>query len=125
MIDKKDFRLLYELEQDSRQSLSQIAKSLKTSQQVISYRLQQLEAQEIISEFYTIIDFAKLGYSSYRTMIKLVSISAESYKKLIEYFKSHPNVLLLVECGNRWDLIVNILSKNPVQYNKFMLEIRN
>ncbi len=124
-LDKKDFKLLYELEQDSRQPLSQIAKKLKTSQQVISYRLQQLQKNEIVTEFYTLINFAKLGYSSYRTMIRLGNVTDESYSKLIDFLKNHSNILWLVECGGRWDLIVNILSSNPVQYNKFLLEIRN
>jgi len=124
-LDKKDFKLLYELEQDSRQPLTQIAKKLKTSQQVISYRLQQLQKNEIVTEFYTLINFAKLGYSSYRTMIRLGNVTDESYSKLIDFLKNHSNILWLVECGGRWDLIINILSSNPVQYNKFLLEIRN
>jgi len=125
MLDKKDIKLLYELEQDVRQTLSQIAKKLKTSQQVVSYRLQQLEKGKVITEYYTIIDIAKLGYSSYRTMFRIGNITKETYSKLINFFEKHPNVLWLVECGGRWDLIVNILAKNPVQYNQFLLEIRN
>ncbi|MCD4666525.1 Lrp/AsnC family transcriptional regulator [archaeon] len=124
-LDKKDLKLLYELEQDSRQSLSQIARKLKTSQQVISYRLQQFQKNKIITEFYTIINFAKLNYSSYRTMIRLGNATKEAYSELISFLKNHPNVLWFVECGGRWDLIVNILSRNPIQYNKFLLEIRN
>ena len=38
-IDLLDKKILYELDQNSRQSLSQIAKKTKISQQVISYRL--------------------------------------------------------------------------------------
>lgn len=124
-MDKKELKLLYELEQDARQTLSQIAKKLKTSQQVISYRLQQLEKKKIVGGFYTIIDFAKLGYSSHRTMFRLGNVTDENYKKLIEYFQNHTNVLWLVECGGKWDLIANILARNPPQYNKFLLEIRN
>mgnify|MGYP001563338702 CR=1 FL=1 len=124
-LDKRDLKLLYELEQDSRQTLSQIAKKLKTSQQVISYRLNQLLKNKVITEFYTIINFGKLGYSSYRTMFTLSNITDKSKNNLIQYFKNHPNVLWLVECGGRWDLIVNILAKNPVQYNKFLSETTN
>ena len=122
--DKRDMKLLYELEQDARQTLSQIAKKLKTSQQVISYRLQQLQKREVIGGVYTIINFAKLGYSNYRIMIRLGNISDEVYSRLIKFLRNHSNVLWLVECGGKWDLIVNILAKNPVQYSKFLSEIR-
>lgn len=124
-LDKRYMKLLYELEQNARQSTSKIAKSLGTSQQVISYRLQQLQNRGIISEFYTLINFSKLGYSSYRTMLKLGNVTDEKYSKLIKFFKNHQNVLWLVECGGKWDLIVNMLCKNPSQYNKFLLEIKN
>ncbi|MBI5803742.1 Lrp/AsnC family transcriptional regulator [Candidatus Pacearchaeota archaeon] len=123
-LDKKDLKLLYELEKDARQPLTQIAKKLKTSQQVVSYRLQQLQENKVITEFYTMINFAKLGYSSYRTMIKLENISDESHAKLIKFLESHSNVLWLVECGGKWDLIVNFLAKNPVQYNGFLSEMQ-
>lgn len=124
-VNKKDLALLYELDKDSRQSLSQIAKKLKTSQQVISYNLQQLQKNKTIQGFYTIINFAKLGYSSYRTMIKLGNVSEQVYNDLINYIRKHSNILWLVECGGRWDLIINILAKNPVQYNSFLLELKN
>lgn len=125
MLDKTDFKLLYELEQDSRQTLSQIAKKLKTSQQVISYRVQQLQKDKVITEFYTIINIAKLGYSSYRTMIRLGNITDTAYSSLIQYFENHGNVLWLVECGGKYDLIVNILAKNPMDYNKFLSDIKS
>lgn len=124
-IDLKDRKLLYELEQDARQSLSEIAKKLRTSQQVISYRLQQLQEKKILSEFFTIIDIGKLGYSIYRTMFRLGNISDEDYSILIDFIKNHSNVLWGVECGGKWDLIVNFLARNPVQYNEFLLEIKN
>lgn len=123
-LDKIDRKLLYQLEQDARQPLSSIAKKLRTSQQVVSYRLQQLENKEIIGGFYTIINFGKLGYSSYRTMLKLSNLNERSYKELIQYFIQHKNVLWSVECGGKWDLIINLLAKNPVQYNKFLIEIK-
>ena len=58
-------------------------------------------------------------------MIRLGNISETKYQKLIEFFENHRNVLWLVECGGKWDLIVNILAKDPFCYSKFLLEIRN
>ena len=56
-IDKIDLKLLSELEDNSRQTLSQISKKLKTSQQVVSYRINALEQKKVIGGFFTIINF--------------------------------------------------------------------
>lgn len=51
-LDKTDLKLLQVLEEDARQTLSQIAKKLKTSQQVVSYRLKSLEKRGIVGGYY-------------------------------------------------------------------------
>jgi len=121
---KLDFRLLVELESDARQTLSQIAKKLKTSQQVVSYRMKSLEKREVIGGYYTILDLSKLGYTSYRTMIRFSNITTQKYKEIIKYLVNHTNVLWIVECGGRWDLIVNFIAKNVIQYNNFLIKFR-
>ena len=123
-LDKIDLKLLAELEDDARQTLSQIAKKLKTSQQVISYRIKSLENRKIVDGYYTIINITKLGYTSYRTMIRLSNINEQKHKEIIDYLMKHPNILWLVDCGGRWDLIVNFMVKNIIQYNKILSNLK-
>ena len=124
-MDKLDLKLISELENNARQTLSQIAKKIKTSQQVISYRIKSLEERKIITEYYTIINFTNLNYTSYRTMIRLSNINKEKHKEIIDYLIKCDNVLWLVECGGRWDLIVNFIAKNIIQYNNILKKFKN
>lgn len=124
-LDKTDLKLLSELEQNSEQTLSQIAKKLKTSQQVVSYRMKSLEERKIVGGFYTIIDIAKLGYTNYRTMFRLSNLTEGKHKEIINFLMKHPNVLWLVECGGRWDLIINFTAKNIIHYNNILREFAN
>ena len=124
-LDKTDLKLLSHLEEDSEQTLSQMAKKLKTSQQVVSYRLKSLEERKIIGGFYTIIDIAKLGYTNYRTMIRLSNITEEKHKEIINFLMKNKNVLWLVECDGRWDLIVNFTAKNIIHYDNILKELIN
>lgn len=123
-IDKFDLRFLVELEKDSRQPISNIAKLLKTSQQVLSYRLINLEKRNVILGYYTVINFVKLGYTSYRTMIRLTNISPETQAKLISFIKQDSNVSYLAECTGHWDMIVDYLAKNIVQYYSFIKALK-
>ncbi len=124
-LSKLDLDILYELEKDARQPLSQIAKRLNTSQQVVSYRISSLQRRGVIGGFYTVADFAALGYTSYRTMIRFSNINEHRYKEIVSYLKGHPNVLWLVDCGGRWDILVNFMAKNIVHYNEIITKFRN
>lgn len=123
-LDNFDLRLISELESNARQPLSKIAKRLRTSQQVISYRMKSLEKREIIGGYYSIINISNLDYTIYRTLIRLTNITEEKHKEIINYLMKHGNVLWLVDCGGRWDLLVNFMAKNIVQYNELIRNFR-
>ncbi|MBI2665483.1 Lrp/AsnC family transcriptional regulator, partial [Candidatus Woesearchaeota archaeon] len=112
-------------EEDVRQTLSQVAKKLKTSQQVVSYRLQSLQKRNIIAGFYSMIDFTRLGYTSYRTMIRLSNFTPQIHEEFINYLMKKSNIFWLVDCGGRWDLLVNILARNIIHYNEILGDIKN
>ncbi len=123
-IDNLDLKLLQELEDNARQSLSEIAKKLRSSEQVISYRINSLEKKEIIGGYYTILDLTKLGYTNYRTLIRLTNLNDKKYKEIIKYLIQHPNVLWLVDCGGRWDLLVNFTAQGIMKYETMLKEFR-
>ncbi len=124
MLGIKDKKILYELEQNSRQSLSQIAKKTKLSQQVISYRLDILQREKIITNFFTLINFTNLGYTSYRIMLRLSNTSKQKYKEIIDLCVNHPNVLWLNSCGGKYDFIINIMAKNIIHFDQIFRKIK-
>jgi len=124
MLKQVDKQILGELENDSGQSLSQLATRLGLSRQLVRYRFQLLQRKNIIAGFYTIINFTLFGYTLYRTMIRLGRITPEKQAEIVAFLKGHPNVEWLVECGGRWDLIVNFMARNVIQYNQFMRELQ-
>ena len=124
-IDKFDFKLLSILEEDARQSLSSMAKQLHTSQQVISYRMQSLEKRKIVGSYYCFIDIAKMGYTSYRTMIRLTNTNEKKKQQILDYLLKHKNVLWLVDVGSRWDLLVNFMAKDITHYSNVLREFKN
>lgn len=124
-IDQKDLKLLAVLEDDGRIPLTQLSKKLHASQQVISYRMQSLKKRQIIGGYYAMINIAKLGYTSYRTMIQLTNVDKITRNKIISFLKEHLNVLWLVDCGGRWDIIVNFMAKNISQYDSFLKDLKN
>jgi len=123
-LTKAELKILSELENNARQPFSQLAKKLKISQQLLGYRLQSLKKRGILFGFYTMINFTMFGYTRYRMMLRLSNISKKIYKEIISYLMKHLNVQWIVECGGRWDLIINFMAKNIIQFDDFLREFK-
>ena len=60
-IDLKDRKILYQLDLDSRQSLTQIGKNVGLNKDIVSYRIKKLQDEGVIKSFWTLIDAYKLS----------------------------------------------------------------
>jgi len=83
-----------------------------------------LKRKNILGGFYTKINFPMLGYTKYRTLIRLCNYSKQKEKEIVDYLMRHPNVQWLVECGGKWDFIINFIAKNIIQYDNFLKDFK-
>ena len=70
-LDKKDFKILLELDKNARQTDSKIAKKIGLSKQVVNYRIKNLIKDELITKFYTLVNVG-FGIFSRREWSKTV-----------------------------------------------------
>ncbi len=124
-LTQSDLNLLAELENNARQPLSQLAHKLGISQQLLSYRLQTLQKRKILGGYFTQINFPMMGYTKYRTLFRISNFSQSKEKEIIDYLMAHKNVQWIVECGGKYDLLVNFIAKNVIQYQTFLREFKN
>jgi Lrp/AsnC family leucine-responsive transcriptional regulator len=54
------------------------------------------------------------GYSRYRMMLRISDFSHKKADEIISYLMQHSNVQWLVECGGRWDFLINFMAKNII-----------
>lgn len=95
-LDKKDRRILYELDIDARQSFSQIAKKVRLSKEVVNYRIKRMEKLGIIGGYYTLINLSRLGRMCNRFFLKFKNHAPEDEKKIIDFFVQHPSFWWIV-----------------------------
>ncbi|MBS3094105.1 Lrp/AsnC family transcriptional regulator [Candidatus Pacearchaeota archaeon] len=123
-LDLKDKKVLTLLDEDSTLSNSQIAKKVQLSKPAIEYRIQRLLKNKAIFEFYTVIDFGKLGYQQYKIYFKFQNLSIEEEKRILNYWANDKNSVWLAQVRGRWDLAVSVLAKNNYDFglvlNKFL-----
>lgn len=85
-LDKKDRKILYQLDMDCRQSSNQIGRKVGLPRSVVNYRIARLNEQGVTRNFYTLIDPMALGFIPIRIHIKFQYATTETIKEIIDYF---------------------------------------
>ncbi|MFA6462250.1 MAG: Lrp/AsnC family transcriptional regulator [Candidatus Woesearchaeota archaeon] len=118
MVDNTDLRLLYELNWNCRQTHTSLGKKLRISKQVVSYRIAQLEKNQIIQSYHALIDWRKLGYNSIRVYIKWHRISPEEEKKIYDEIKKNPFFMWTVKFEGEFDLGLYMWVKEVPEFSQ-------
>jgi len=121
-LDQKDKKILEQLDINSRQSNSQIAKRVRISKDAVGYRIKNLEKSKIVSGYYSVLNIAKLGYITYKLMLTFQNTTSKIEKEIIEYLKQKKNVGWLVSCDGYYNLMVVTWVKNSAIFDNFLKE---
>jgi len=118
-IDVKDRKILYQLDLNSRQSLKTIGSKVRLSKTVVQYRIDRLVKTGIIKNFYTSIDFYKLGYINLGIYINYQYYTPEIEKEIIQYFVNSKHAWFIANIQGKFDVIVLFSVSNMNQFFSF------
>jgi DNA-binding Lrp family transcriptional regulator len=124
-LDVKNKKILYALDSNCRATLNEIAKNVGLSKQVVDYRLKNLLRNGVIKQFYTVINFSKLGYTQYKLYVKFQNVNVQKEGEIVDYWIKNKNVAWVASCRGRWDLAVSILSKDINELGEILTEFNN
>ncbi len=124
-LDLKDKKILTLLDENARYTNSQIAKKVGLSKPAVEYRIQRLIKNNAIFQFYSVIDFTKLGYSQYKIYFKFQDVNLEEEKKIINYWVKDKNSIWVGQVRGEWDLAVSILAKSNFDFGKIVSGFMN
>jgi DNA-binding Lrp family transcriptional regulator len=122
-IDLKDRKILYELDFEARQSLSNIGKKVGLPAEVVHYRIKKLEKEGIITGYNFMVDLAKLGRQQYKLYLRLQHCNANIKGKIIRCLMAHDNVKWLVSCQGAFDLIMAIETNSISDFDEVKEDI--
>jgi len=118
-LDVKDRKILYQLDLDSRQTLTQIGKKVGSKKDVVSYRIKRLIDKGIIKNFYTVIDSSKFGYTSFRIYLIFQRTTPDTEKKIINYFIDNKYTWLVCSLKGTYDHDVIVWVKETDEFYNF------
>ncbi|MEK6953275.1 MAG: Lrp/AsnC family transcriptional regulator [Nanoarchaeota archaeon] len=125
-MDIKDKKLIYLLDLNSRSKEIELARQLKTSKQVINYRIKRLESEKIIKKFQTVINLDSLGIGIYTNVyFKILGASKAKEEEIINFLINNNNVGYIALLGGRFDLSIVLVAKNIQQLEENLNSIIN
>jgi len=124
-IDETDIKILQHLDTNSRASLVEITNKINTSADTIRYRLRNLVARKIITDFNTRINIEALGYNWYQLIIDLRRFQEADEKKFMTRIKQIPNIHYIVRCMGKWDFEIHLLARSIAELRRTLIKIRD
>ncbi len=119
-LDAKDLKILQELDLNPRISESKLAKKIRTSQQVVSYRIKKLKEEKIISQFGTIVNIMRLGYKQYQVLLELGNVKDKEKEELMNYLQNNHRIFWVALVGGKWDLFLILHVRDYDEFDRLM-----
>lgn len=117
MLDILDRKILLALDCNSRQSVSDLARSIKQGRDRVEYHLDKLLEQKIIQKFAVYINLYKLGFTLYKSYIRLEN-KKERIQEFISYLENHPRLYWLALCDGGWDLVLVFFAESAHEFHE-------
>ncbi len=118
-LDIKDRRILYQLDVNSRQSLTQIGKKVKLRKDVVAYRIKRMQQEGIITNFWTLIDSYKIGYIVFRFYLVYQYVTPEIKNNIINFLVKDKRTWVVESIIGKYDLGVFIWVKSIRDFYQF------
>ncbi len=116
-LDVKDRKILAELDLNARATYQEIGKTTGLSKESALYRIKNLEKKGIIGRYTTLVNFSKLGYTSFAVFNRFQNVTEETRKEIIEYLAGIPELLWIGLVGGKFDMVFALICKSVFQFN--------
>ncbi len=121
-LDAKDKRILEQLDLNSRQSNSRIAKKVGLGKDAVGYRIRNLEKEGVIEGYYTLFNISKLGYVAYKFMLTLQNATSEIEKKITADLKKSPDAGWIASCDGYYNIMAIVWVKSANEFYDYFTD---
>jgi len=117
-LDKIDHKLLHALSENSRRSISKIAKSLKISKNTLLYRIKKLEKNKTILFYQTLVDNSLTGVFCGQIMIKFLQFDEVFISDFIKFVNSFNKMGWLSKSYGKYDIIIGMYFRRLTDFSE-------
>ncbi len=124
-LDLLDRKILYELDIDARQPISELAKKVSKSRNVVEYRINKLQKEGVIKNFVTLLDAGRLGLTIWNVYLELQNMTPKKEKEIITYLKKNKKVWWVGLCTGKWNMIYSIFVKDVKEFHETVVDFNS
>lgn len=123
-MDKIDKKILTELQNNSKQRVSQLSKKLNIPRTTINNRIKKFEALGIIKKYKVVLNWEKLN-KPLCALVHIVITSKESVYEVAERIKKKGNVEEVYIMAGQFDIIAKVRLENMKELAKFIFDSKS
>ncbi|HJX50359.1 hypothetical protein A3K73_08885 [Candidatus Pacearchaeota archaeon RBG_13_36_9] len=123
-IDKKGMQILGILDWDARIPISGIAKKTRLNKDVVRYRISNLERDNVLEGYYTIVNTSKLGYLTFRIYFDFINLNKQIEAKIINYLDNKFNAGQIFSIDGEYQLGVICWEKSVYELHKKLVNFK-
>jgi Lrp/AsnC family leucine-responsive transcriptional regulator len=119
-MDKRDKRLLWELDQDCRQPTTRLAKKLRIPVSVANYRIERLVRKGFITRFVAMVNYAGFGLSTYKVYLQFQGMTAEAEKEVLAALTRDRRIGYVARYSGQWDLVFAVYTNQSGAFDRIL-----
>jgi len=123
-IDDIDRQILIKLQQNGRETASEIAENLNLTVPTITERIRKLQENSVIQGFQAVIDPSLIGLDV-TALITVVSSTSEKHKKVIEKAKETKEIIQFFSTTGMGSLVLWVATKNSKSLENLLRDIQS
>jgi len=124
-IDKIDKKILQYIKHNSRVPYEIIGKKVNLTRNAVKNRILKLKEKKIIVKYKPLINFDHFNKQSFKIFVKYNNSKIEEEKELLNYLKQKTGVLATLKLLGKWNLDIEIHTKNVKELQQFIITLRN
>lgn len=124
-LTNKDKKIIIELLKNSKIPLSKLSKKLGMNRDTIKYRIEKMMRSGLIQGFSALIDYTKIGYTSYILLVSLRNLHKSFEEELKEFFIRTPEILKVHKLSGKWTLHIDLIAKNSTKLDELLTKLKN
>ena len=122
-LDAVDIRILNLLQDDSRLSIRQLARTVSLSTTPIHERLKRLEAAGVIDHYGAVLNTSRIGsFIAFFVNITLKEHSTKQGGEFIGQITAFPEVVEFHVIGGEHDFMIKVIVPDMTAYRRFFIE---
>ena len=120
-IDESQKKIIRLIRNDARFQVTKIANDLNINVRTVMSKISDLEKRKIIQGYTTFLEINTIDLNFFKLCIYLQDFTSEKYDQLLDFCKSHKNILHIIKSIGDWDLELEIEVEN-VEYIYSLIE---